>query len=119
MKILIVDDETEFLDLMHKRLARRGMEVDTADNGTDAVARVEQGVYDAVVLDVKMPGMDGLETLRRIKALRPEVPVVLLTGHASLGAALTGMALGAFDYMLKPVAINELIFKLGEAVRHA
>lgn len=117
MRVLIVDDETEFLSLINKRLSRRKIEVTTADNGLAALEHVEQQHFDAVVMDVRMPGMDGLETLRRMKALAPALPVILLTGHASLGVAVNGMELGAFDYMLKPVAINELILKLEDATR--
>lgn len=124
MRILIVDDETEFLSLIQKRLSRRNMEVVTADNGVSALEFVQAenspatgAAFDAVVMDVRMPGMDGLETLRRMKQAAPSLPVILLTGHASLGVAVNGMELGAFDYMLKPVAINELIIKLEDAVR--
>lgn len=116
MRVLIVDDETEFLSLIQKRLSRRNMEVMTADNGTTALELVQAHSFEAVVMDVRMPGMDGLETLRRMKTLVPNLPVILLTGHASLGVAVTGMELGAFDYMLKPVAITELIIKLEDAV---
>lgn len=124
MRILIVDDETEFLSLIQKRLSRRNMDVVTADNGLSALEYVQAensaaagAGFDAVVMDVRMPGMDGLETLRRMKQAAPTLPVILLTGHASLGVAVNGMELGAFDYMLKPVAINELIIKLEDAVR--
>lgn len=117
MNILIVDDETEFLELVGKRLARRGMDVTTASSGEEALAVAEGRTFDVVVLDVKMPGIDGLETLRRLRVMHPTMPVLLLTGHASLGSAVSGMELGAFDYMLKPVAINELIIKLNEAAR--
>lgn len=127
MRVLIVDDETEFLSLIQKRLSRRNMAVITADNGLSALELVQAQTseqnpeerLDAVVMDVRMPGMDGLETLRHMKLAAPTLPVVLLTGHASLGVAVTGMELGAFDYMLKPVAINELIIKLEDAVRSA
>lgn len=117
MRILIVDDETEFLSLIQKRLSRRNMDVLTADNGATALELVQQQDFNAVVMDVRMPGMDGLETLRLMKAAVPALPVILLTGHASLGVAVNGMELGAFDYMLKPVAINELIIKLEDAAR--
>lgn len=117
MHVLFVDDETEFLELVSKRLARRGIEVTTASSGEAGLEAARTARFDVVVLDVKMPGMDGLETLRHLRKLTPTTPVLLLTGHASLGAALNGMEAGAFDYMLKPVAINELIMKLTEAAR--
>lgn len=119
MRILIVDDETEFLNLIEKRLTRRNMEVAVASGGAAALELARERDFDAVIMDVRMPGMDGLEALRRLKELRPGLPVILLTGHASLGVAVSGMELGAFDYMLKPVAINELIIKVEDAVRSA
>ena len=124
MRALFVDDEREFLELMEKRLSRRGIEVSTAHDGLEGVRAVEEAAAagtlpDVVVMDVRMPGMDGLETLRHMKKIAPKLPVLLLTGHASLGVAVQGMDLGAYDYMLKPVAINELIIKMEEAVRAA
>lgn len=119
MRILVVDDEQEFLSLIQKRLSRRNMEVSTASNGSDALELARQQNFDVVLMDVRMPGLDGLATLRQLKEIRPQLPVILLTGHASLGVAVNGMELGAFDYMLKPVAINELIIKLEDAARSA
>ncbi len=119
MKILMVDDEREFLDLMTKRLDRRNVSVTAVDNGEAAVEAVKQNDFDVVVLDVRMPGIDGIEALRRIKEAAPGVEVILLTGHASMEAAVQGIEQGAFDYMMKPVAINELIFKLQDAAKKA
>ena len=125
MRVLFVDDEVEFLQLMEKRLSRRGMEVSTAPDGQsaldmlDAVLAEGGEMFKVVVMDVRMPGMDGLETLRRMKAKAPELPVILLTGHAYMGVAVQGMDLGAYDYMLKPVSISELIIKMEEAARSA
>ena len=125
MRVLFVDDEVEFLQLMEKRLSRRGMEVSTAPDGQsaldmlDAVLAGGGGMFKVVVMDVRMPGMDGLETLRHMKAKAPELPVILLTGHACMGVAVQGMDLGAYDYMLKPVSISELIIKMEEAARSA
>lgn len=125
MHVLFVDDEVEFLQLMEKRLSRRGMEVSTAPDGQsaldmlDAVLAEGGEMFKVVVMDVRMPGMDGLETLRRMKAKAPELPVILLTGHACMGVAVQGMDLGAYDYMLKPVSISELIIKMEEAARSA
>ena len=125
MRALFVDDELEFLELMQKRLARRGMEVVTAPDGQRALCMVEENLasggapFNIVVMDVRMPGMDGLETLRHMKQKAPGLPVILLTGHACMGVAVEGLDLGAYDYMLKPVAISELIIKMEEAVRSA
>lgn len=125
MRVLFVDDEVEFLQLMEKRLSRRGMEVSTAPDGQSALdmlgAVLAEGgeMFKVVVMDVRMPGMDGLETLRHMKAKTPELPVILLTGHACMGVAVQGMDLGAYDYMLKPVSISELIIKMEEAARSA
>ena len=124
MRALFVDDEVEFLELMQKRLTRRGMDVVTAPDGQSALDALDQALasgqtFEIVVMDVRMPGMDGLETLRHMKAKAPKIPVILLTGHACLGVAVQGLDLGAYDYMLKPVAISELIIKMEEAARSA
>lgn len=112
MHILVVDDEREFLELMNNRLQKRGFTVSVAANGDDALTMVSGGNYDAMVLDVKMPGTDGIEVLRRVKQMKPDLPVLLLTGHASIEAAMTGVESGAVDYLLKPVPINDLIMRL-------
>ena len=112
MHILVVDDEHEFLELMTNRMQKRGFTVVTAPTGEAALKKVGEEEFDAVVLDVKMPGIDGIEVLRRIKQQRPELPVLLLTGHASVEAAMTGVETGAVDYLLKPVPINDLIMRL-------
>ena len=124
MRALFVDDEVEFLELMHKRLTRRGMDVITAADGLTALKLLDQAIqegqtFEIVVMDVRMPGMDGLETLRHMKEKAPKIPVILLTGHACMGVAVQGLDLGAYDYMLKPVAISELIIKMEEAARSA
>ena len=124
MRALFVDDEVEFLELMHKRLSRRGMEVVTAPDGQTALRLLDEAMqsgqaFEIVVMDVRMPGMDGLEPLRHMKEKAPKIPVILLTGHACMGVAVQGLDLGAYDYMLKPVAISELIIKMEEAARSA
>ena len=125
MRALFVDDEVEFLDLMQKRLTRRGMDITVAQDGQTALDILERVAaeggdpFQIVVMDVRMPGLDGLETLRRMKERQPDLPVILLTGHACMGVAVQGMELGAFDYMLKPVAISELLVKMEEAAKSA
>ena len=125
MRALFVDDEVEVLDLMQKRLTRRGMDITVAQDGQTALDILERVAaeggdpFQIVVMDVRMPGLDGLETLRRMKERQPDLPVILLTGHACMGVAVQGMELGAFDYMLKPVAISELLVKMEEAAKSA
>lgn len=113
--VLLVDDEAEFRDLLEKRLRKRNLSLLSAGSGEEALEIVTREAVDVVVLDVRMPGMDGRETLREIKRLHPEVEVIMLTGQASVEVALEGMELGAFDYLLKPVSFDELLFKLQDA----
>ncbi|MBQ7457038.1 MAG: response regulator [Desulfovibrio sp.] len=121
MRALIVDDDVEFLTLMEKRLSKRGIVVETAMDGAKALEAMERAenddAFSVVVMDVRMPGMDGIETLRCMKAKAPNIPVILLTGHAAVAVATDGLELGAFDYMLKPVPIEDLIAKMEEAIR--
>jgi len=115
LDVLLVDDEVEALELYGKRLARRGIPARLAASAQEALAAVEAKTPDVVVLDVRMPGMDGLDVLAHIKQAHPEVQVIMLTGHASVEAAVQGMELGAFDYMVKPVALEDLLQKIMEA----
>ncbi len=115
--VLLVDDEPEFLVMLEKRLGKRQLSVRCASSGERAVEEVRKSPPEVVVLDVKMPDMDGIETLRRIKELAPEIEVLMLTGHANLEAAAQGMDLGAFDFLIKPVAINELLNKIQDACK--
>ena len=121
MRALFVDDEVEFLELMQKRLTKRGINLSVATNGQEALDILEstpkEEFFQIVVMDVRMPGMDGLETLRRMKDKYPDLPIILLTGHVSMGVAVEGMELGAFDYMLKPVSLSELLLKMEEATK--
>ena len=115
ISVLLVDDEQSFVEAMQKRLVARRLEVRVANSGMAGLEELERGPVDVVVLDVKMPGMDGIETIRAIKERFPLVEVILLTGHANLEASLEGMALGAFDYLLKPVGLDELVYKIEDA----
>ena len=114
-KVLLVDDEAEFIGTLGKRLARRGITVHLANSGPEALEAVQAQELDVVVLDVKMPGMDGIETLERIKALKPCLEVVMLTAHANVEVAMRGMELGAFDYLMKPVELDDLLYKIQDA----
>lgn len=114
-KILLVDDEKEFLTVMSERMAARGMDVTTAGSAQEALQQVESGTYDAIVLDLKMPGMDGIETLKAIKMRNPTLQVILLTGHATLEKGIEAMKLGAMDFVEKPADLNTLTEKIRKA----
>ena len=116
--IMLVDDEKPFVETMTKRLAKRELDVIPAFSGLEALEKLGQNRnIDVLILDVKMPGMDGIETLRRIKRNHPLVEVIMLTGHATVETAIEGMKLGAFDYLMKPCDMEKLISKLREAVQ--
>lgn len=115
IRVLLVDDEERFTRTLSKRLAERGLDVRTASSGMESLTLAEDNVFDVVVLDVKMPGMNGVETLREIKKIQPLAEVILLTGHASVDSAIEGMRLGAFEYLMKPCEIEELMAKVEEA----
>ncbi len=116
MKVLLVDDEAPFVDALAKRLDKRGIKVVSAYSGPEALQKLEaDSRIDVVVLDVKMPGMDGVDTLKAIKPAYPLVEVVMLTGHATVESAIEGMKLGALDYLMKPCDMDVLLAKLEEA----
>ena len=115
--VLLVDDEVEFLDTLVKRIRKRNVDVSGVRSGEDALLFMKKGLVDVVVMDVRMPGMDGIQTLRELKKVHPLVEVIMLTGHASLEVAIEGMELGAFDYMMKPIDIDELLYKLQDAFK--
>ena len=114
--IMLVDDEVPFVEAMTKRLTRRDLAVEQAFSGRDALKKLTAGSpTEVVILDVKMPGMDGIETLQAIKGKVPLVEVIMLTGHATVESAIEGMKLGAFDYLMKPCDMDHLITKVKEA----
>lgn len=117
ISLLLVDDEVEFLAPMVKRLKKRNYQVQTSTNGPDAIDFIRKNPVELVVLDVQMPGMDGIETLSQIKRIDPSIGVVMLTGHANIEAAIAGMELGAFDYLMKPMNFDELVYKLQDVYR--
>jgi DNA-binding NtrC family response regulator len=116
--ILLVDDEAPFVETMTKRLSKRDLTILTAFSGEEALERLNNHRNtDVVILDVKMPGMDGIETLAKIKSQFPLTEVIMLTGHATVESAIDGMKLGAFDYLMKPCEIDQLMGKVQEAAR--
>jgi len=114
--VLLVDDETPFVETMTKRLKKRDLYIVAAYSGEQALEKLARHHdIEVVILDVKMPGMDGIETLREVKSKHPLVEVVMLTGHATVETAIEGMKLGAFDYLMKPCDIDLLVSKVTEA----
>lgn len=116
-RVLLVDDEEEFVSALSERLELRGIEVDSALNGEDALAIMVEKTFEVVILDVMMPGLGGLEVLKQIKSAYPNTQVILLTGHGATKEGIEGMRLGAFDYLIKPVDIEEMHEKMKEAAR--
>lgn len=114
-KLLLVDDESDFLELMSKFFKRRQIDIETASNCMDALSLIELHQFDVVVMDVHMPGLSGLECMVEIKKIKPDLEVIILTGHASLHTGLNGMKQGAFDYCIKPVDLDELLEKISLA----
>jgi DNA-binding NtrC family response regulator len=110
-----VDDEPDFLQTLLKRMRKRSVNASGVGSGEEALVHLAQSPVDVVVLDVRMPGMGGIETLRAIKKKTPLTEVVMLTGHASLEVAREGMENGAFDYLMKPVDIDDLLYKIQDA----
>ena len=115
MKMLLVDDEERFLSTTKKLLARKGLDVLTATSGPEALEILREHNVHVVILDVKMPGMDGIATLKQIKRQYPMVEVIMLTGHATAESAVEGLKSGAADYLMKPTDIDELLQKAREA----
>lgn len=115
VKILIVDDEKDFVEMFSMRLTKQGENVSTAYSGEEALKVLGTSPIDVVILDIRMPGMDGIETLKKIKADYPLVEVILLTGHGSTETAVEGMKSGAFDYLMKPADFKDINTKLANA----
>lgn len=113
--VLLVDDEDRFRITTAKLLKANGLQVSTASSGREALQEVSTGSPDVIVLDVRMPGMSGLEALKEIKKINPRVEVIVLTGHASVDTAFEIMKLGGFDYLFKPCSIEDLIDKIDRA----
>ncbi|HYA02894.1 MAG TPA: response regulator [Syntrophobacteria bacterium] len=115
-RVLVVDDEVDFLETLVNRLKKRKLEAEGVTSGEAALELMKKTPFDVVILDIKMPrGMDGIQTFRELRKIGPLTEVILLTGHASLETGIEGMKLGAFDYLLKPVKLEELMPKLAAA----
>ncbi|MBF0224924.1 MAG: response regulator [Desulfobacterales bacterium] len=112
IKVLLVDDEKDFVEMLGLRLKEIGERINMVHSGKDCLNTLSKTNIDVVVLDIKMPGMDGIETLKEIKKRYPLIEVILLTGHGSTETAVAGMKLGAYDYLLKPANFEELLEKL-------
>jgi two-component system, OmpR family, response regulator CpxR len=115
IRVLVVDDEEQFVQVLAQRLEARNCHVDSAFNGDDAITFINAHDVDVVILDVQMPGRDGIDTLREVKRIRPLVEVIMLTGHATTETAIQGMKSGAYDYLLKPTDTAELLDKIAKA----
>ncbi len=114
-RVLIVDDEVDFVETIVKRLIDRGLDVAGVHSGLEALDMMDKRDFDVVILDVKMPGMDGIETLRAMKKKRPLTEVIMLTGHGSVESGIQGLQLGAYNYVMKPVPLNDLLKQMAQA----
>lgn len=113
-KVLLVDDEEEFIKTLAQRLEMRGLKVTGATRGEQAIDLADKQNFDAIVIDLAMPGMDGLETLKRIKESHPDAEIIMLSGQGTVKKGIEAMKLGAEDFLEKPVDMNELLNKIGE-----
>ena len=115
IRVLLVDDEEEFVQTLSERLALRDYDITTSLSGDDALEKVKHYNYDVVILDVAMPGVDGIDALREIKKMKPLTEVIMLTGHGTVETAIEGMKLGAFDFLMKPCNTEDLDTKIKKA----
>ena len=114
-KVLLVDDEVEFVETLAERMRARGLEVDYCHSGDKALKKVTKKSYDAIVLDLAMPGMDGMETLQHLLTNHPDLQVILLTGQGTIATAVEATKLGAKDFLQKPTDIDQLLDKIRAA----
>ena len=117
IKVLLVDDEREFVEALAERLAIRDFEILKAFDGDEALGKIADANVDVVILDVQMPGKDGLATLREIKKAKPLVEVIMLTGHATVPSAIEGLQSGAYDFLMKPTETKDLVSKIALAYK--
>lgn len=114
-KVLLVDDEEDFLEIMSERMEARGMEVVTCTSAEEAIEKIKEETFDAIVLDFMMPGMDGMHALKEIKGKQPESQIILLTGHATVEKGVEAMKMGATDFLEKPADLEALEKKIKDA----
>jgi DNA-binding NtrC family response regulator len=114
-RVLLIDDEVEFTKTLSERMESRGLKVDSANSGEEALRKINEVSYDAIFLDLAMPGMDGIETLKRMLEKNPDLQVILLTGHGTIDKSVEAVKLGAKDFLEKPADINKLMEKIKEA----
>jgi DNA-binding NtrC family response regulator len=115
--MLVVDDEKDFLETLVNRLTLRGIDAEGVTSAEEALKLIQEKPFDVVIMDIQMPGgMDGIEALKEIKRVQPLTEVILLTGHASVETSIEGMKVGAFDYLLKPVKLEDLMVKIADAI---
>lgn len=114
-KVLLVDDEQEFTQVLSERMEARGLQVVTAQDGPSALQKAEEQSFDAIILDLKMPGMDGIETLRRLRRINPNLQVIMLTGQATVKAGVEATKLGALDFLEKPADLKQILEKIQQA----
>lgn len=117
VSLLLVDDEVGFVEVLSKRITRRGMTVTAASSGAEAIQTLRRRDFDVAVLDLKMEDMDGIEVLKIFKKMAPAMPVIMLTGHGSESSAREGIKFGAYDYLTKPYELEDLIQKIKQAIR--
>lgn len=115
IRLLLVDDEEAYVDVLANRLSRRGFDVTKTYSGTQALQAMRGREFDVAVLDLKMEDMDGIEVLKVLKRMDPNMQVIMLTGHGSETAARQGIEFGAFDYLMKPCELDALVGKIREA----
>ncbi len=113
--VLLVDDEEQFLKVLSQRMEGRGLKVETSTSGEDALKKVQGKEFDAIVLDLAMPGMSGIETLKRIRSENPDVQIIMLTGHGSVEKGVEAIKAGAVDFLEKPADLNTIMAKIAEA----
>jgi len=120
MKILVVDDEPKIQEIIKRGLARLGeFSIETASDGLEAIEKIDKDVFDLILTDLKMPGMDGIELLKTVKGTRPEIMVIMMTAHGSIETAVEAMKLGADDYVTKPIALDDLLIHISKAQKES